>query len=299
MKDMPMKTYKKAIRQAPPQLEFVHMWGVGEPLVNPNFIEMIEIAKKAGLEISFSTNGMLLDVDMAEKIVRAGADEVIFSIDSANPKTFERIRCGAKFGKVMSNLQELIRIKKKLHSSVPRTSIAHVVLKENIAEMPEMVGLAHRLGIDKVWFQNVISWDEFTRGQSALAMEHDFVGKIFDKTKKLANQKGVKVRLPKLEVEGKSVCKFPWLGPPNIRWDGAVTLCPWVPYPFDTYFTLKDGSVAEERAVLKPLIMGNINNSSLMEIWNNHKYQSIRKLFKKPQQPYPCNLCLHQYQAIC
>lgn len=299
MKDMPLKTYKRAIYQAPPQLEFVHLWGVGEPLMNPNFVEMIETAKKAGLEVSFSTNGMLLDADVAEKIVKLGADEIIFSIDSTKPKTFERIRCGAKFEKVMSNVQELIRIKKKFRSNVPRISFAFVVLKENLVEMPEMIGWAHRLGVHKVWFQNVISWDNFTRNQSALAMDGGSVKKIFDKTKKLASQKGVKVRLPKLKVEGKSICKFPWFGPPNITWDGTVTLCPWVPYPFDTYFTLKDGSVVEERAVLEPMVMGNINNSSLMEIWNNQKYQSIRERLKQKQPPDSCSLCLHQYQVIC
>lgn len=85
----------------------------------------------------------------------------------------------------------------------------------------------------------------------------------------------------------------------NVRWDGTVTLCPWIAYLTSMYFILKKRTVAEQQVFFEPWIMGNIHKSPLKEIWNNEKYQMIRELFRKNQQPYPCNLCLHQYQVIC
>lgn len=295
-----MKTYNKALRQSLPELEYIYLWGVGEPLSNPNFIKMVKIAKRAGVKISFSTNGTFLNEKIAKKIVELKVDEIIFSVDSANPKIFEKIRQGAKFEKVIGNLENLLKIRNEFHSKVPRVSMTCTLMKMNLPEMPEMVNLAHKLGVPKVWFQNLISWNDFTRKQSLLSIRKSArVRKIFEKTKKLANQKGVKIRLPELEVKGKSVCRFTWVGPPNIKWDGTVTLCPWMAYPTEMYFGLKKGTVAEQRVFFEPLIMGNIHNCSLKEIWNNEKYQRVRELFKKNQQPYPCNLCLHQYQVIC
>lgn len=300
MVDMPMETYVKAIRQSLPELEFIYLWGVGEPLLNPNFIRMVKIAKRIGAKISFSTNGTFMDEDIAKKIVGLGVDEIVFSMDSANPRIFEKIRHGAKFERVTGNLERLLRVRNEAGSKVPRVSIATTLLKMNLSEMTEMVNLAHRLGVPKVWFQNVISWDDFTRKQSLLSIRKSArVKKVFKRTKKLADQKKVRIRLPELEVKGKSVCRFPWFGPVNVRWDGTVTLCPWIAYPTDMYFVLKKRTVAEQPVFFEPLMMGNIHDSSLKEIWNNEKYQHIRELFKKDQQPYPCNLCLHQYQVIC
>lgn len=300
MTDMPIETYKKAIRQSLPELDFVYLWGVGEPMLNPNFTKMVGIAKGVGAKVSFSTNGTMLDHKIARKIVELGVDDIIFSVDSADPETFEGIRKGAKFDKVIGNLEGLLGLRKEMGSKVPRVSMTCALMKDNLDGMSEMVKLAHRIGVPSVWFQNVISWNDFTSKQSLLSFRKSVViRKAFDETKRLAGRMGVKVRFPQLEVRGNSLCRFPWFGPMNVRWDGTVTLCPWIAYPLDVYFVLKKGTVARQHEFFEPLVMGSIHKSSLKEIWNNEKYRKARGLFKRKKQPYPCNLCLHQYQVIC
>jgi MoaA/NifB/PqqE/SkfB family radical SAM enzyme len=299
MKDMSIETYMKAIDQALPELDTVFLWGVGEPLLNPNFMKMVGIAKGVGAKVNFSTNGMLLDKKAAEQIVALGVDGVIFSVDGARPGTFEKIRIGAKFEKVMENIRGLIRVKNESGASLPKISLTCTLQKDNLYEVPELVELAHRLGVGSIWFQNLVSWDKSTRDISLLSMNREEIKKVFEKAKETANQTGVKIRLPELSVRGKSVCRFPWFGPPNISWDGTVSLCPWIAYPVDMYYVLKKGSVAQEKTFFNPLIMGDINETTLKEIWNSAKYRKIRESFGRGKQPYPCDVCLHQYQVIC
>jgi len=300
MVDIPIDTYASVLRQSLPEIEYVYMWGVGEPTSHPKFLEMVRMAKQFGLKISFSTNGTFLNKNMAEKIVKWGVDEIIFSIDSADPKLYNKIRKGAKFDKVIDNLRTLLKIKKERDAKVPNVSITCSLMKINLDEMPKLVELAHDLGVPKVWFQNVISWDSFTKDQSLLGFQdRKKINRIFSETQKLAKEKGVWIRLPKFTIVGKSVCGFPWFGPINVRWDGSVTLCPWIAYPTHMYFVKKGNKVVKQHIMFRPWVMGNVHQQPLKSIWNNEKYQQMRLLLKKSEQPYPCNMCLHQFQVIC
>ncbi len=300
MADMSLEIFKKAIEQSRPELEYVYLWGVGEPLTNPNFLKMVEAAKELGMKVSFSTNGTFIDEKMARKIVELQVDEIVFSVDSADPEMFEKIRRHAKYDKVIGNLERLLAIKKEKGSKVPSVSMTCTLLKMNISGAPDLINLAHRLGIEKVWFQNVISWDKFTTEQSILSMRgSEKVRQAFEETRRVAKEKGIFVRLPELEVSGRSVCRFPWFGPMNVRWDGSVTLCPWIAYPIGMHYILHEGKVGKKQVEFAPWVMGNINQTPLKEIWNNEKYRLIRSQFKEKKQPYPCNMCLHQYQVIC
>lgn len=300
MADMKMDTFLKALDQSLPEIEYIYLWGVGEPLTNPNFLEMIKIAKSIGLKVSFSTNGTFMNEKMAKSLVDLKVDDIIFSVDSANPETFEKIRKWAKFETVIGNLENLLRIKRERNSKQPNVSMTCSIMKTNLSEMPGLVELAHKLGIPKVWFQNIISWNKFTQEQSLLSIKNSKqVKNAFKKTKKLADEKGVQIRLPEMEVGDGSLCRFPWFGPMNVRWDGSVTLCPWIAYPTEMFYVLEKGKVGKRHVDFAPWIVGNINETPLKEIWNNEKYRLMRDLYKKHRQPYPCNLCLHQYQVIC
>lgn len=298
MTEMSMDTYLRALDQSLPELEYVYMWGVGEPTSHPKFLEMVRIAKQKGLKVSFSTNGTFMNERMVKQIVQLGVDEVIFSIDSADPELFEEIRRGAKFGKVIRNLETLLRMRGV--KKIPSVSITCSLMKLNLNGMPRLVELAHKLGVQKVWFQNIISWDHFTESQSLLGVKNKKeIFRIFDETKRVARDKGVWIRLPEFEVKGNSVCVFPWFGPMNVRWDGSVTLCPWIAYPTHMYYVKRENKVVKQHRMFNPWVMGNLYQQPLKLIWNNAEYQKMRLSLKKNRQPDPCNMCLHQFQVIC
>ena len=63
-----------------PLAEAVDFTGGGEPTTNPRLVEMVRAAKEAGCAVGFSTNGTLLDRDLAEMLVALGQDWISFSV---------------------------------------------------------------------------------------------------------------------------------------------------------------------------------------------------------------------------
>ena len=313
-KDMSFEMYEKIIKQSP-YLNTVYLWGVGEPFMNPDCMKMIKFAKFYNLKVIINTNGTLLNSTISNELIKLGVDEVIFSIDGVGT-TFEEIRKGARFDDVIHNIRELKSIKKRNSSKLPKLTSNFVLLEENLEDAPRVIYLAHIIGIEEIKFQNVIDWNDYTYNQSLLSFnkydkkkgldeelnklrKEDNINIGFSKIKYSAGLNKMKVRIPNLEINGEPKCKFPFFGPPNIRWDGSVTPCCFIAYPIPIYHILKDNKIAFEKRMFNPLIMGNINENTINEIWNNKKYKELRNSYKIGKPIHPCDICLSQYGVIC
>ena len=78
----------------------------GEPLVRTNLEELVaRLAKIPGIDdISLTTNGMLLSKH-AESLKKAGLKRVNVSLDSLNPKKFEKITRNGKLEQVLDGIE--------------------------------------------------------------------------------------------------------------------------------------------------------------------------------------------------
>jgi len=298
-RSMPLSTFTKVIDETHRFLDTVFLWGLGEPLTNPRFLDMVKIVKEKELKVVFSTNATMLTERFSRKIIRLGVDSIIFSIDGATASTFNSIRTGADFETVTGNIKRLGAIKEELSSQLPQVSVNSVLLKENLSETPEIVHLAAELGANEVKFQNILCWDQSTYDKSILTMDRQLIDATFDKITKNAGERGLGLRLPSLDVSDDKYCRFVFFGPPYIRWDGTVTICSWVAYPLYTYFILENDGITEKKAYFNPHVMGNVHNESIRNIWNNGRYREIRRQFLEQEKPPPCSICLHQHQIIC
>jgi radical SAM protein with 4Fe4S-binding SPASM domain len=82
----------------------LRLHGRGEPLMHPNIVDMVRIAKEFGVgTISTFTNGILLDEEMAVNLMEAGLDLVEVSIDAYTAQTYSRIRRTDMFPAVVRN----------------------------------------------------------------------------------------------------------------------------------------------------------------------------------------------------
>lgn len=59
--------------------------------------------------ISLSTNGTLLDTEVSGKLISAGIDEIIFSLDTNSPKTYYKIKGSKEFDKVVKNIIDFLK----------------------------------------------------------------------------------------------------------------------------------------------------------------------------------------------
>ena len=79
-----------------------------EPTLNPNLVSFVRTAKEFRVpNVYFSTNAMKLLPALTAALIDAGLDELNVSLDAGCKATFERIRRGARWDTVISNLRSL------------------------------------------------------------------------------------------------------------------------------------------------------------------------------------------------
>jgi|TARA_Y100000310_G_scaffold344458_1_gene457328 radical SAM protein with 4Fe4S-binding SPASM domain len=104
----------------------------GEPLLHPKIVEMVKYAKDKGIvEVQFNTNAQLLTEDLSRRLIDAGLDRIIFSVDGATTETYEKIRRGGKYDRLVNNIETFLRLKKEKGTKLPLTRIQFVKMKEN------------------------------------------------------------------------------------------------------------------------------------------------------------------------
>jgi len=130
MGDMDMRLYRKILDEAAEG----KLWGVklsyrGEPLLHPHVAEMVAYAKAKGvLDVYLNSNGMLLTEKMSLKLIDAGLDRISISVEGTDPVAFERERKGAKFDRILKNIEILMALKAKLGHSHPSVRVQTVRL---------------------------------------------------------------------------------------------------------------------------------------------------------------------------
>lgn len=105
---------------------------IGEPLLNPRLVEMIEYAKQARvLDVMFNTNATLLDVELSHRLIASGLDKLFFSFDSPYRDYYNQIRVGADYDTVLGNIKRFVEIREKMGLVKPFTRVSMVRMKDN------------------------------------------------------------------------------------------------------------------------------------------------------------------------
>lgn len=140
----------------------------GEPLLNPNIGEMIKIAKdKNVLDIKLNTNAVLLNENLARKLLQSGLDLIVFSIDSIIPEHYKAIR-GVDLSIVLRNIDNFLKIKNnEFPNSKLKTRVSMVITNDYKEKLDDEVVKAKEYWLSKV--------DEL-----AIKSENDFIH-IYDK----------------------------------------------------------------------------------------------------------------------
>ena len=135
--DMNFVLYRKIAEEVFPHARHVSLSSAGEPLMTRNFLDAIEIARSHGVqEVSFISSGLHLNPARAERIVDLGVTRMEFSLDGATEETYNKIRIGSKFDKVIRNIAHLNEIKQKKRTQYPLLRFNFVLMKSNIHELP-------------------------------------------------------------------------------------------------------------------------------------------------------------------
>lgn len=96
------------------KVKMLHLYNVGEPLMNPNLPSMIAYAKEKEFSerISFVTNASLMDRRAAKAVILAGVDRIIISLYGLSDADYlENTNRRVSFAEVYENIKYLNSIK--------------------------------------------------------------------------------------------------------------------------------------------------------------------------------------------
>lgn len=116
---------------------YINMGG-GEPLLHPNFFEIVDYAEAKGVYIQFSTNGTLVNQVLAKRIAERGL-RVQVSLDGWNQATNDPIRGAGTFAKAITAV-------KLLREKDVTVSVNCVVTKSSFRGLNEIYQLVNSLG---------------------------------------------------------------------------------------------------------------------------------------------------------
>ncbi len=196
--DMPAEVWDRIAAEVLPTAHTVHLSCGTEPMMSRLFINALEKSRQADIpSIRLISNGTLLNDKNADALIDNQADLVVISLDGATKETYEHIRVGSKWEKVLGNIRRLQEMKKARHSQYPRLMLAFVVQKSNLAEIPAFIQLAHELEVSEVQFQELVlifpDMEKDAIHGEALQREAD---RVIDEARRQADRYGMRLFNP-------------------------------------------------------------------------------------------------------
>ena len=144
--DLSLENFERLLDSFP-DIEHIELQGEGEPLLHKGFFEMARRARARGIRLSMITNGSLLSAERVAALLDVGVEAVNVSIESPDPKQFQRIR-GGRFDKVKEGIARLLAARRARGLDRPKVGLAITVLKNTMGSLPKIAELYHELGMD-------------------------------------------------------------------------------------------------------------------------------------------------------
>lgn len=263
--DIPFEEYSRVIREGEVfGLPTVNINGLGEPLLRKDIAEFIRYAKDHGvLDVMFHTNGTIMNEKLADSLIDAGLDRIIFSVDSPDKATYESMRIlnssyeaslknestvlrGVSWEKTVNNVLTFLSARNRRALSHPIVRTTMVATDKTVHQVPDLLKLwqphvDHITVQDLTWRTKLLEegyWEN--KETSALPAN-------FDAIREAAVKRGIRFVCPSLyqstyQFYGGSLIPC---GNPNAR---------------------------------THLIMGRWDRQTIHEIWVGKEYNELREL---------------------
>ena len=152
--NMSLDVFRKILDKLSPDLFYLTLYFQGEPLLNPQFTEMVALARSRRIFVSTSTNGHFLDDRNVEKIIQSGLSHLVISMDGTDQQTYEKYRVNGNLQTVTDGIKRLVEAKKSAKTSSPFIELQFLVLRHNEHQVSQMREFAREAGVDKLSFKS-------------------------------------------------------------------------------------------------------------------------------------------------
>lgn len=272
---------------------YIYITG-GEPLINKDVLKFIRYAKKRGFIVGIVTNGTILSVNNAKKIIESGLDFITVSIDGPE-KIHNKIRGSNCFKKSIEGINNVIRFRDK--KNYPIVTLNCTISDYNYLHLEEVVEIGEKNKVDIVALQHPC----FLR-KKTIERHHRIFKKIFKESDKLIdgyeNDSTLKIDLKKLSEILYRIKKNKYNV--SLRFYQDFNNNQIMKY-YSTEKAINKNCINPwYSATIKPngdvtpclgYTVGNINNDRFLKIWNNKKFKFFRRMLKKYKYYPACIRC--------
>jgi MoaA/NifB/PqqE/SkfB family radical SAM enzyme len=132
----------------------------GDPFASLIYRYFVKTIKDLpNVRFTIQTNGLLIKkMHQRHQSLFEKLDTLNLSIDGATKPTYELLRRGGSYEKIIENLESAKQLKKRYGFEF----ILHFVVQaENYQEMPAIVALAEKYGADRIWLNKITNWNTF------------------------------------------------------------------------------------------------------------------------------------------
>jgi MoaA/NifB/PqqE/SkfB family radical SAM enzyme len=289
--DMSWDLFTSIVDQVPVFARAV-LHGVGEPMLVANLPRMVRYLKERGVYVLFNTNGTVLSARNGRALIAAELDELRVSLDASNRKSFKAIRGKDYFGRIVRNVRAFRELQEREGHTKPQVSVWLTGMKETIEELPAFVELAAEMGVNEVYLQRLVFFEQSTIGKArpdqALFERLTREGAVYlRQAEDLARSLGITFSAsgaasePGLSLKRTdesspwSICRRPW----SLMYftaNGRALPCCIAPFSQHGYENYTLGDATQE---------------TLREIWNGLAYREFRTALLSREPPSTCANC--------
>lgn len=289
LRDLEMDEFRRLVAQAP-ALRRAVLHGVGEPLLNRDLPAMIARLKNRANppHVLFNSNAILLTPERQEALLDAGLDELRISTDAAHAELYTRTRGIDAFSRMVENVVAFAR-RIRSEGRGPHLSFWFTAMQENLADLPDLVRLAHRLDVGQVYVQRLVYHGKglAVKEQSLFRAMQAAEQERLAEAESLAEDLGIIFRASGATTPRESLLspdgnRRPWSQcrrPSSLIYitaNGNVLPCCFSPFTTHDY---------------PSLLLGNAFETPLLEIWNGAAYRRFRAALGTDSPPEACDRC--------
>ncbi len=270
--------FVKSLRDFVDERILIHLIG-GEPLYKDGIIDLISFINKVGFTVSLTSNGYLVDGEMAKRISDSGLTSIFLSLDGAKEETHDFLRGReGSHRKIMGAIENLGK-----YSPRTRIGVTCTIMEKNLEEIIELTKWVNQNPrLDYIYFNAILQpfddelmepeWYKRERYKMIWPQDLYKLDSILDELVMLKEQ-GYKIDNPLSQLE---IFKTYYRNP--LKFMRAEISrrgnCP----RGDS--ALEVNSVGDMSLCFKTGAIGNIRNNRIQDVWYEQRTQQMRETIR-------------------
>lgn len=259
-----------------------------EAILNKNLFKMMDVVLEINpkMQFPFLSNTMELTAEKISELARYPVSEINISLDGYTKATVEAFKTEVDFDKIISTIRLL-----RTTSFADKIAVSFVAHKNNIHELPDYVDFVHKLGVKRIYVNNILTFTKNLEGMELYSKTgNDAAQQLFDEAVRRSKLNNQIIGTPELSPQLKGCQAIETF---FVDTNGNVAPCDFL--AVTTPFTLWGNTTQNA-----PVIFGNIYKDEPIDIYRSQAFKNFRQAHREGKElPMQCQNCIDAYGLMC